>query len=84
MDQAEQKVVFDKIPAMTTDQKIRCIRSFEYWVRVCDEGSPVKYIVVDPLGDDEGWMVAGGEDVLELTVEDLAVGNPEVVAEYQS
>lgn len=64
---------------MKTTTKIAVIRSFGYWVRVCT-GGPVKYIVVDPDGDEEGWMVAGDEKVLDETIFDLEIGAPETVA----
>ncbi len=65
---------------MKTSTKIAVIRSFGYWVRECTEGSPVKYIVVDPDGDEEGWMAAGGEEVLDDTIDELEAGAPETVA----
>ena len=69
---------------MTVVQKIAAIRSFGYWVRECDEGSPVKYIIVDPCGDEDCWMVAGDEDVLDLTLEDLSSGGEEQEAHIAS
>lgn len=66
---------------MKTSTKIAVIRSFNYWVRECNSPpSPVKYIVIDPDGNEDGWMVAGGEDVLDETISDLECGAPEIVA----
>jgi len=65
---------------MKTSTKIAVIRSFGYWVRECGDGSPVKYIVVDPGGDEEGWMAAGGEEILDDTIDDLEIGASETVA----
>jgi len=59
---------------------IACIRSFGFWVRECDEGSPVKYIVVDPDGGEDGWMAAGDDRVLLDTIDKLEIGNPEAVS----
>ena len=59
---------------MTSEEKIKFIRSYGFWVRVCDKeaGSPVKYIIVDPDDDEEGWMRAGDEDALDDTVDLLS------------
>lgn len=59
--------------------KIAVIRSFGYWVRVCS-GGPVKYIIVDPDGDEDGWMRAGNEAALNDTMDDLEISSPETVA----
>ncbi len=64
------------LAAMSVDEKISIIRSYDFWVRVCDDNSPVKYIVVDPNGDDEGWICAGGEEVLDLTFDQFEYPPP--------
>jgi len=70
---------------MNVETKIACIRSFGYWVRECDRSrSPVTYIVVDPGGSEEGWMTAGDEDILDLTIDELEAGNPEAVAAFRN
>lgn len=60
-----------KRKVMTTQEKIEHIRSYGFWVRECSEGSPVKFILVDPMGNEDGLMVAGDEDVLDDTLESL-------------
>jgi hypothetical protein len=54
---------------MNTQAKIALIRSCGYWVRECTPASPVAYIVVDPTDSEDGWMVAGGEKVLDETIQ---------------
>jgi hypothetical protein len=55
---------------MTREEKVAKIRSYGFWVRECESG-PVAFIIVDPLGNEDGFMVAGGPEVLDEALDQV-------------
>jgi hypothetical protein len=50
---------------MNIKQKIAFIGSYDYMVYINKKG----YLVIDPLDDQDGWIVQGPECVLDETIE---------------